>query len=128
VTVASIVQKEGYYVKNMPDVARVIYNRLAGDMALAMTSTILYSLGQDGGTVTPADHQLNTPYNTYLHTGLTPTPICFPSPAALAAAVSPPAGPWLYFVVVDKDGTEAFTSTYNQQLANERLAQSRGVG
>ena len=128
VTVASIVQKEGYYDKNMPNVARVIYNRVAAGMALAMTSTVLYSLGQDGGTVTSADRKLDTPYNTYLNTGLTPTPICLSSPAALAAAASPPAGPWLYFVVVQKDGTEAFATTYQQQLANEQLAKTRGVG
>jgi UPF0755 protein len=128
VTVASITQKEGYYDKYMGKVARVIYNRLAAGTPLAMTSTVLYSLGQDGGTVTTADRQDNTPYNTYLHTGLTPTPICVPSPAALAAAASPPAGPWLYFDVVSRTGTTRFAATYQQQLANEKLAQSRGLG
>jgi UPF0755 protein len=128
VIAASIVQKEGYYDKNMGRVARVIYNRLAQGISLDMNSTVLYSLGQDGGAVTPADLKLNTPYNTYLHTGLTPTPICFPSPAALAAAVHPTPGSWLYFVVVDKSGDEAFSDTYAEQLANEQLAQSRGVG
>ena len=55
VIAASIVQKEGYYVKNMAPVARVIYNRLAQRIPLQMNSTVLYSLGQDGGVVTPAD-------------------------------------------------------------------------
>lgn len=128
VTVASIVEKEGYIVKNMRPVARVIYNRLAQGMPLQMNSTVLYSLGQDGGPVTPADLKLDTPYNTYLHTGLTPTPICSPSEQALAAAVSPPPGQWLYFVVVKKDGTEAFADTYSEQLANENLAKQRGLG
>jgi UPF0755 protein len=124
---ASIVEKEGYYDKNMGKVARVIVNRLAQGMALAMTSTVLYSLGQDGGTVTAHDRHLDTPYNTYVHTGLTPTPICFPSMAALRAALDPTPGPWLYFTLVDKDGTMAFSTTYTQQLANERLAASRGL-
>jgi len=128
VTVASIAQKEGYFDKYLGKVARVIYNRLASGMPLAMTSTVLYSLGQDGGPVSAADRALDTPYNTYLHPGLTPTPICFPSEAALAAAVSPPSGTWLYFVVVSKDGTTLFSDTYQQQLANEKLARSRGVG
>jgi UPF0755 protein len=128
VTIASIVEKEGYIPSNMPDVSRVIYNRLAKGQPLQMNSTVLYSLGQDGGPVTPADDALNTPYNTYLHTGLTPTPICFPSLDALRAAVAPPPGGWLYFVLVEKNGTEAFSDTYAEQLANEQLAASRGVG
>ena len=128
VTIASIVEKEGYIPKNMPDVARVIYNRLALGMALQMDSTVLYALGQDGGPVTPQDEQRQTPYNTYLNTGLTPTPICSPSEDALRAAVHPPAGQWLYFELVSKDGTLAFSDTYAGQLANENLAKQRGIG
>ena len=128
ITAASIVEKEGYYFKNMPDVARVIYNRLADGTPLDMNSTVFYSLGQDGGVFTETDRNLPTPYNTYLNTGLTPTPICTPSPQALSAAVHPPAGGWLYFVLVNKDGTEAFAVTYAEQLANEQLAKERGVG
>jgi UPF0755 protein len=127
VTVSSIVQKEGYIPANMGPVARVIYNRLASGTPLQMDSTVLYSLGQDGGTVTKADLKLNTPYNTYLHAGLPPTPICFPSPTAISAALSPPSGKWMFFEVVDKNGTEAFSDTFAQQLANEKLAQARGI-
>ena len=128
ITAASIVEKEGYYFKNMPDVARVIYNRLAAAMPLDMNSTVFYALGQDGGVFTAKDRALPTPYNTYLNSGLTPTPICSPSPQALSAAVHPPAGGWLYFVLVSKNGTEAFADTYAEQLANEQLAHARGVG
>jgi UPF0755 protein len=128
ITAASVVEKEGYIKANMPDVARVIYNRLANSMPLQMDATVLYALGQDGGPVTPADEQIASPYNTYLHKGLPPTPICSPSPTALAAAAHPPAGGWLYFELVKKDGTEAFADTYAEQLANEQLAHARGVG
>lgn len=128
VTVASIAQKEGYFDRYMGKVARVVYNRLAAGMTLDMTSTVLYALGQDGGRVTPADHTLRSPYNTYLNTGLTPTPICLPSPAALAGATAPPAGTWLYFTVVDKSGTTLFADTYTEQLANEATARRNGVG
>jgi UPF0755 protein len=128
ITVASIVEKEGVYQMNLGKVSRVIYNRLARGTPLQMDSTVLYSEHRDGGRVTSADLALNTPYNTYLHAGLTPTPICFPSEASLQAALAPTPGDWLYFVVVSKDGTEAFSSTYAGQQANERLAQSRGLG
>jgi UPF0755 protein len=124
---ASIVEKEGYIPVNMPDTARVIYNRLAQGTPLQMDSTVLYALGQDGGPVTSQDLKVQSPYNTYLTTGLTPTPICMPSTDALQAAVHPPPGAWLYFVLVNKNGTMAFSDTYAEQLANEQLAKSRGL-
>jgi UPF0755 protein len=128
ITAASIVEKEGYYPVNMGRVARVVYNRLSAGTPLQMDSTVLYSLGQDGGPVTPQDLRVASPYNTYLHAGLTPTPICVPSRQALAAAVSPTPGAWRYFVVVDKNGTEAFAVTYQQQLANQAQAARNGLG
>ncbi len=128
ITVASIVQKEGVYADNIGKVARVIDNRLARGMKLQMDSTVLYAEHRDGGTVSAADLKLDTPYNTYLYPGLTPTPICFPSVASLRAALAPTPGNWLYFVVVSKDGTEAFSDTLAGQQANENLAQSRGLG
>ncbi len=127
ITIASIVEKEAVLTKNMGPVARVIFNRLAADMPLQMDSTVLYAEGRDGGTVTSQDLQLQSPYNTYLNKGLTPTPTCFPSRQALEATLDPPIGSWLYFVVVQSDGTEAFADTFAQQQANEALAAQRGL-
>jgi UPF0755 protein len=127
VTVASIVEKEGVYPENIGKVARVIYNRLAIGMKLQMDSTVLYAEHRDGGAVTPADLDLNTPYNTYLYPGLTPTPICFPSIASLRATLNPTPGQWLYFVVVSANGTEAFSDTLAGQQQNQALAASRGL-
>jgi UPF0755 protein len=135
ITVASIVQKEAISpgdsaaatTHNAGPVARVIYNRLAQGKPLQMDSTVLYAEGRDGGTVTPADLAMVTPYNTYLHTGLTPTPICFPSTTALRAALHPPAGGWLYFELTSRDGTETFSDTFAGQQAAENLARRRGL-
>jgi UPF0755 protein len=124
---ASIVEKEGYYPKNMTHVARVILNRLARGGGLQMDSTILYSLGLDGGTVTPAMLAIDSPYNTYKHAGLTPTPICAVSEIAMRAMVHPANGHWLYFTLISSDGTEAFSNTFKEQLKNERIAASRGL-
>lgn len=124
---ASIVEKEGYYPVNMPKVARVILNRLATGSALQMDSTVLYALHQDGGTVTPAMLANPSPYNSYLHAGLTPTPICTVSTDALRAMLRPPAGTWRYFVLVNRNGTMAFSTTFAEQLRNEALAKSRGL-
>jgi UPF0755 protein len=127
IVAASVVEKEGYIPVNMPDVARVIYNRLAQGEPLQMDSTVLYALGQDGGPVTSQDLKIVSPYNTYLNKGLPPTPICMPSPDALSAAVHPPPGAWLFFVLVQKNGVMAFSDTYAEQEANEQLAKSRGL-
>jgi UPF0755 protein len=127
VIVASIVEKEGVIAKNLGPVARVILNRLADNMPLQMNSTVFYAENRDGGPFTAKDEALSSPYNSYLNVGLTPTPICFPSPAALQAALDPPQGGWLYFVLVKEDGTEAFADTYAQQLANEALGARRGL-
>ncbi len=127
VIASSIVEKEGYYQVNMPKVARVIYNRLAIGMPLQMDSTILYALGRDGGKVTASDLAVSSPYNTYLTHGLPPTPTCVPSALAIRAVSNAPAGPWLYFVLINKAGVEAFSTTYAQQVANEAIARAAGV-
>ncbi len=127
IVAASIVEKEGYYPSNMPQVARVIYNRLQRGGPLQMDATVLYYLKKDGGTVTPAMLQTPEPYNTYLNLGLTPTPICTVSKFSINAVLHAPAGTWLYFTVIDKNGNEAFSTTFAQQLVNEQLAQSRGI-
>jgi UPF0755 protein len=126
-TAASIVEKEGYYEKNMPKVARVILNRLARGGGLQMDATVLYFLDRDGVKVTPSMLRTKTPYNTYLYPGLTPTPISQIGPVALQAMKDPPKGPWLYFVVVDQSGTEAFAETYAEHVRNIELARSRGL-
>jgi UPF0755 protein len=135
ITAASIVQKEAISpgdstkatAHNVGPVARVIYNRLAKGTPLQMDSTVLYSEGRDGGAVTSADLALASAYNTYLHTGLTPTPICFPSALALHAALHPPPGSWLYFQLTSRDGTETFSDTFAEQVRAEQLARSRGL-
>lgn len=127
ITAASIVEKEGYIHENMKKVARVILNRLRRGGPLQMDATILYYFQRDGGTVTHQMLETKTPYNSYLNTGLTPTPICSVSSYSLKSILNPAKGPWLYFEVVDKTGREAFSRTFAQQLANERLAASRGL-
>ena len=125
---ASIVEKEGYYAVNMPQVARVIFNRLQRGQMLQMDSTVCYPLNLDPCPATVALEQSNSPYSTYKIPGLTPTPICSVSTVALNAVLHAPPGSWLYFVLIKRDGTMAFASTYQKQLANEALARRNGVG
>ncbi len=127
VIVASLVIKEANAPTDMAKVARVIYNRLAQGMALDIDATVVYANGgkpltQDAKYVDP-----NSPYNSYEVKGLPPTPIASPGIEALDAALHPTPGNWLYFVVVNQDGAEAFCHSYSCQLANEAKAQSLGL-
>lgn len=128
ITIASIIEKEAAYPGDGNKVARVILNRLRDHMKLQLDSTVFYALGSKISHLSIADLSINSPYNTYLVSGLPPTPISVPSVSALKAALNPAVGPWLYYVVVERNGAEAFSTSYAGQLANEQLAKSRGLG
>ncbi|WP_369207853.1 endolytic transglycosylase MltG, partial [Streptomyces sp. PU-14G] len=110
--VASIAQAEADTFQDMRKVVRVIKNRLARDMPLQMDSTINYALDRSTLNTSRADTRIDSPYNTYRHKGLPPSPIDNPGPEALKAATSPADGDWLYFVTV-KPGDTRFTDDYS---------------
>ena len=115
-TVASIAQVEGGTPADYPKIARVIYNRLAAGMKLQLDSTVNYALG-NYGALSYADLTTPSPYNTYVVTGLPPTPIASPGDAAIAGALNPAAGNWLYYVTVNPaTGLTLYTSSYSQFL------------
>ncbi|MDP9445209.1 MAG: endolytic transglycosylase MltG [Actinomycetota bacterium] len=120
VTVASIVQSEVRRAEDMPRVARVLYNRLDAGMRLQMDSTVHYAVGRSGGVTTSDDERaVRSPYNTYRHEGLPPGPISAPGEAALAAALEPAKGDWLYFVTVNlRTGETAFAASAEEHDAN----------
>ncbi len=126
--VASIVEREAKTPDDEGRVAQVVYNRLAKGMPLQLDSTVVYALGGHVSTLSKPDFAIASPYNTYRVAGLPPTPIANPADAALTAALNPTPGPWLYFVVVSPDGTEAFSTTLAEQNANIALAHQRGLG
>ncbi|MFE7564817.1 endolytic transglycosylase MltG [Kitasatospora sp. NPDC057500] len=117
VTIASMVQAEADNVEDMGKVARVIYNRLARNMPLQLDSTINYAMGRSTLNTSVTDTRLDSPYNTYKHAGLPPTPISNPGRQAIMAAVDPAPGDWLYFVTV-KPGDTRFTDSFEQQQKN----------
>ena len=119
-TVASLVQSEGRG-SDMPKIARVIYNRLTGTETnglLQIDSTVNYAAGNHLTAVpTTADLQIDSPYNTYRHPGLPPTPIEAPGDDALKAATHPATGDWYYYVTVNlKTGETKFASSYDEFL------------
>ncbi|MFC8275428.1 endolytic transglycosylase MltG [Streptomyces sp. NPDC057271] len=119
VIIASIVQAEADTGEDMGKVARVVYNRLARGMALQMDSTLNYAMGRSTVDTTHADTKIDSPFNTYEHPGLPPTPIGNPGEQAMTAAIQPAEGDWLYFVTV-KPGDTRFTADYAEHQANVR--------
>ena len=123
-TKASILEREMNIPEYLPQVARVIENRLdepEGETRgfLQMDSTVLYGVGKTGGIPTSDDLADDNPYNTYVHTGLPPTPIGQPGQEAVQATLEPADGDWLYFVTVDLDtGETLFATTLEEQEAN----------
>ena len=110
-TIASLIQVEGD-MNDFSKVARVIYNRLKINMPLQLNSSVQYGINLRGQiALSKKATTINTPYNTYLHTGLPPTPICNPSAAAILAAMRPAQGDWLYFITVKPKDTR-FTSDF----------------
>jgi len=98
VIIASILEREAKFDEDRPLVAGVITNRLARSMNLQVDATVLYGLhklGHDGDRV---DTETDTPYNSYLHPGLPPTPISNPGLKALVAAAHPAATNSVFYV------------------------------
>jgi UPF0755 protein len=123
-TEASIVQAEAGSVEDMGKVATVLNNRLSDGMPLQLDTTVNYANGKSGITTTPQDRQNPSPYNTYLHPGLTPGPISNPGEEALRAVLNPTPGEWRYFVVVDPHtGETRFAVTGAEHQANVQLFQ-----
>jgi len=92
-------------------------------MKLQTDPTVIYGMGERfDGNIRRKDLREDTPYNTYVHKGLPPTPICMPGREALRAAVDPAPGKTLYFVARG-DGSHAFSATLKQHNAAVRKYQ-----
>lgn len=111
IKLASIVEREAVTDGQRPKVASVFLNRLKAGMALQSDATMMYVTG---GEVTADDLKTESPYNTYLNNGLTPTPICTPSVDSIKAVLSPDDTDYLYFYITQTD--EWFSSTYDEHL------------
>jgi len=122
VVIASLIEREAKVPEDRGKIARVIYNRLTAGMRLEIDATIQYAIGERR-RITNADKEVDSPYNTYLHDGLPPTPIANPGLPSIRAALKPTPGAWLYYLTVDDSGRHQFFETYEEFL---RALQRRG--
>jgi peptidoglycan lytic transglycosylase G len=123
VTIASMIEREARFQDDRPLVASVIYNRLAAGWALQIDATVLYAKGVWQSSVTTDDRKIDSPYNTYLHTGLPPGPIANPGINAIDAALQP-AQTGYFFYLSDPQGHNHYAKT-NDEFA--RLLKQYGL-
>lgn len=114
---ASIVEKETALPSERKQIAGVFNRRLQKRMRLQTDPTVIYGLGRTfDGNIRRRDLRKETPYNTYLHRGLPPTPIAMPGRDAVLAALNPMPGIDLYFVARG-DGGHQFSANLEQHNA-----------
>ncbi|HZZ00410.1 MAG TPA: endolytic transglycosylase MltG [Candidatus Baltobacteraceae bacterium] len=117
VTVASLVEREAKADADRPLIASVIYNRLRLRMPLQVDATIEYALPAHKNELSFADLRIDSPYNTYIHAGLPPTPIANPGLPSLEAALAPSKTDFLYYVYCGS-GRHVFAKTLTVHQAN----------
>jgi UPF0755 protein len=128
IVIASMIEREAAVAEDRPLISSVIHNRLEIGMLLQIDATVVYALGNypEGG-LTLTDLQVDSPYNTYVSTGLPPTPIAGPGMASLAAAASPAATEFLFYVLAGEDGSHAFAENFGDFLRLQEQAREDGI-
>jgi peptidoglycan lytic transglycosylase G len=119
---ASIVERETGLADERARIAGVFVERLRRGMRLQTDPAVIYGLGEKfDGNLRRADLERDGPYNTYLRTGLPPTPIALPGAASLRAAVQPEERGELFFVATGRgDGAHVFSKTLAEHEAAVR--------
>lgn len=118
--IASLIEREAKFPEDRALVAGVIENRLDEGMPLQIDASAQYAVGTPGnwwGNPTASDVKVNSPYNTYVITGLPPGPIASPSLASIEAAANPKQSNYLFYVN-DDSGKLHFTETFDEHNDN----------
>ena len=115
ITLASLVEREVRYPEDRPIVAQVLLKRLKLNMPLQTDATLQYLMDTPKEDVSIEDTQIDSPFNTYQHTGLPPGPIANPGMASITAVLHPAETDYLYFVA-DRQGHNHYAHTYEEHL------------
>ncbi|MCX6367185.1 MAG: endolytic transglycosylase MltG [Armatimonadetes bacterium] len=115
--VASLIEREAETDEDRPKIAGVIYNRIRKKMRLQIDATVQYILPQHKARLLFSDLKTPSPYNTYLHAGLPPGPICNPGLASIKAALAPEKSDNLFYVQGEGKG-HIFAKTFEEHRAN----------
>ena len=123
ITLASLVEREAEVDSDRPLIAAVYRNRLKTGMRLQCDATVQYALPVHKARLFYADLRVESPYNTYLHPGLPPTPIACPGLPSIEAALHPAKVNYLFYVA-GPGGRHVFSATLSQQ--EQAIARIRG--
>jgi UPF0755 protein len=120
IILASIVEKETNKNDEKARIAGVYKNRLDAGWRLQADPTLVYASGDFGLTrVLNIHKRIESPYNTYIHTGLPPGPICIPSIASIEAVLNYENHKFLFFCAKDDlSGYHVFAETVTQHNRN----------
>lgn len=124
VILASLIEKETGVDSERPIIASVFLNRLKKNLPLECDPTIQYILKKHKERITYKDLKIPSPYNTYLHPGLPPGPICNPGKKSLKAALFPERTDYLYFVAKG-DGSHHFSLTLSEHIRFKKSLKGR---
>lgn len=114
-TLGSIIEKEANNFDNKALISGVFLNRLADDYLLQSDATVNYFTDKNEPGVDIADTQIDSPYNTYMYTGLPPGPINNPGINSIKAAFYPESTEY-YFFFHDNNGNTYYSATYSEHL------------
>lgn len=117
---ASLVERETKGDAEKPVVAGILKKRLSQNWPLELDATVQYALGKSGDwwpETTLADRKVKSPYNTYLHAGLPPSPIGNPGLASISAVKNAAESPY-YFYLHDQSGVIHYASTLEEHNLN----------
>ncbi len=118
VIMASILEAEARTTETRKIIAGILWKRLSLGMPLQVDAPFQYIIGKNTFQLTDQDLKINSPYNTYIHTGLPPTAIDNPGLDALTSEVNPTKSPYFYYLS-DVRGNMHYAKTYEEHLANK---------
>jgi UPF0755 protein len=127
IVAASLIEREAKLDEDRPLISAVIHNRLAAGRLLQVDATVCYAKGGCTESPTAGDLAIDSPYNTYKVAGLPPTPISSVTAKSMQAGQNPAPEPYLYYVLIDKNGKHAFATTQEEHDRNAEEARKKGL-
>ncbi len=123
---ASLIEKETGHPQDRPLVSSVFNNRLKKNMLLQTDPTVIYGIEGFDGRILKSHLKKDHPYNTYIHPGLPPTPICNPGLSSIEAAAHPAKTDYLYFVAQGQGKSYFSKSLSEHNAAVKKYLRSQG--
>ncbi len=121
VTMASLIEREARTLESKKMVSGILWHRMKLGMPLQVDAVFGYIFNRSTYSPSYADLKVDSPYNTYTHTGLPPGPISNPGLESIDAALHPTESPYLFYLT-GRDGKMYYATTYATHQANQRRA------